>query len=386
MFKSSRSDAIRRAARICRAVANGDFEQRIVGLSDDPDLAEMENAINLLIDRSDAYLRESQACFDYVSRNQHFRPILEEGMTGSFRRAAQAVNGTLASVRDRHESFIELGESLETQLSDVTDQVSQSVTALQDASATMRGQSEATNEECLRVASSAEQTCANLQNVSASAEELTASIGEISRQVEGSTSLANDAVTRADAMNETVDSLAGVTKSISDIVQLIQAIASQTNLLALNATIEAARAGEAGRGFAVVAQEVKALAGQTAAATENIDTQIGALQSATSSAVDANAEISATITEISETGAAVAAAVTEQSAATAEIARNVEEAASGTEQVTRGVTTVKTATDGTLHASIGVSEASEMLHLQATSLDGLRSSLVGFLTDLRKTG
>ena len=62
---------------------------------------------------------------------------------------------------------------------------------------------------------------------------------------------------------------------------LIRDIAEQTNLLALNATIEAARAGEAGRGFAVVAAEVKALASQTAGATEDIAKQVGAIQHST---------------------------------------------------------------------------------------------------------
>jgi methyl-accepting chemotaxis protein len=229
-------------------------------------------------------------------------------------------------------------------------------------------------------ASSSSEASDNVRDIAAAAEELTASVMEINRQVNQSKVIAEKAVGEAERTNSEINGLDQAAKRIGDVVKLITAVAEQTNLLALNATIEAARAGEAGKGFAVVASEVKALAGQTAKATEEISAQIDAMQQATVRSVDAIGSIQRIIVEVGEITTTIAAAVTEQGAATQEIARSADTASRRTRDTADEVARVGQATDATRTEAASVKAVAENL---GRSARGIRSQVEKFLQNLR---
>jgi methyl-accepting chemotaxis protein len=220
------------------------------------------------------------------------------------------------------------------------------------ASTQLAGAADAASAKTASAAAASSEASSNVRDIASAADELSASVNEIDRQVAQSNAIATKAVNEAGRTNLAVKELDEAAGRIGDVVKLITGIAEQTNLLALNATIEAARAGEAGRGFAVVAGEVKALAGQTSRATEEISTQIAGMQRATVRSIEAITAIEHIIREIGDISGAIAAAVTEQGAATAEIARSVEIAAKRTVETAAGVNLVGTATEDT-RASAG---------------------------------
>ncbi|MEM6902436.1 MAG: methyl-accepting chemotaxis protein [Pseudomonadota bacterium] len=283
-------------------------------------------------------------------------------------------------VRKRSEEIVALADDYDGRARHVLLGVSDASTELRATAETMSESADRSRGQIGSVADSANAASSNVQTVAAAAEELSSSIGEITRQVSQATQITKKAVAESERNSGTIESLRTAVTKIGEVAALISAIAEQTNLLALNATIEAARAGEAGKGFAVVASEVKSLAGQTAQATEEITTQIQAIQDATLNAVKANEKITDIITQIDDIATGIAAAVEEQGASTVEIARSAHEAATSTADVNRNVKGVIDGIDETSTSAGDLNGAASRLAIDA---EGLKAETEAFLHELR---
>lgn len=285
-----------------------------------------------------------------------------------------------AGKREKREALDQLAGQFEQTITQIVQRVGATSQNLNTAANALKSTADETRMLSTSVAAASEEASASVQSVAASAEEMGSSVSEISRQVQESLKVANEAVRQAESANSRMTSLTQAAGRIGDVIKIINAIAEQTNLLALNATIEAARAGEAGKGFAVVAQEVKALASQTAKATEEIGTQIGEMQASTGETVAAITEIGSTIGSISKIATAIFEAVDQQNAATTEVARNIQMAATGSSEVAASIVRVNKGAEDTGRAAADV-------HASAGSLTAenqqLRAGVDQFLTTLR---
>jgi methyl-accepting chemotaxis protein len=292
----------------------------------------------------------------------------------------EAKRDEIARAGRRKANMQKLADEFERAVGNIVDTVSSAATELEASAGTLTRSAATTQKLASVVADASEEASVNVQSVATATEEMTGSIGEIGRQVQESSRIAGEAVSQAEKTDGRINALAEAAGRIGDVVKLITAIAEQTNLLALNATIEAARAGELGKGFAVVAQEVKALATQTAKATDEIGAHIRGMQTATQESVAAIKEIGGTIGRISEIAATIAAAVEEQGAATQEISRNVQQAAHGTSQVATNITEVNRGASETGSASTQVLGSAKSL---ANESNRLKLEMGKFLETVR---
>jgi methyl-accepting chemotaxis protein len=254
--------------------------------------------------------------------------------------------------------------------------VTESVTAMKSTATVLSTTSNETTAHTTGAVRTSNDAFSGVESAAAAADELSKSIAEINRQLVSASDVVGAATAEAQTTNAVISDLAQAAQKINDVVKLIQNVAGQTNLLALNATIEAARAGTAGKGFAVVASEVKALAVQTAKATDVIASQISAVQTSTQSAVRAIGSITSRMEDIRLFTSAIATSVDQQNAATSEISNNVAAAAIGTrsvvgvlQQVSAAITDMHSSADTVLTAANAVQKAA----------DSLRDSVDGFL-------
>ena len=273
------------------------------------------------------------------------------------------------SERDQRAVLAKLAADLEASVKKTMGEVIRSAASMREEANGMLENARQTSHHSDTVAHAVQEATTEVESVASGAEQLRASINEITRSIVRSTGLARGAVEEAGRTDEIVKGLSEASRKIEEVVGLINNIAGQTNLLALNATIEAARAGEAGKGFAVVASEVKSLANQTAKATEEIGSEIAAVQAATAAAVNAIRSIATTIREVDGSLGTVAAAVEEQDAATREISERSQRAAADTMAVLQEMRLVQEAAETTGRAAGSVQTTAATLSDNFTSLD-----------------
>lgn len=372
---------IKRALDILQRAVQGDFEARILNIRAKGPLGELLHTINDLIDRNDAYIRESRACLEHVAENQYYRKIVEVGMNGSFLHASRAVNKALDSIQLKVREFRLLTDSFEKSVGVVVGDVSSAATQLTHTSASLLQAADMTSAKAVSVSSVAEQSKTNAVSVAEAADKLSSSIQDIGHQVRNSVQVADEASKIVETVVEQVVQLEQAGNQISRAVELINDIAEQTNLLALNATIEAARAGEAGKGFAVVAGEVKSLARQTSDATDEIGGYVGDIQAAMQAAVEGIRAIQAKIGDINDVNLKVSHVVEDQSNSTREIVHIISETANGAREVSQNISEVSDVAENTKLSAEEVSQAAGTLSSRATNL---YDEVSGFLEKARR--
>ena len=338
--------------QVMARLAGGDLASEVTGLNRRDEIGEMARTVQVFKDG----LNETET----LRREQE-----------QTRRTAEA---------DRRAALIALAREFEETVGAVVSSVSQSAGQMTYAAVTLTDRTTVARDRAVNVEADATRASERVSAVAAATEEMASSVAEIARQVSEATRATSSAVEEAEHGNTEMRGLAETAQKIGEVVALINQIASQTNLLALNATIEAARAGDAGKGFAVVASEVKALAQQTAQATDEIGAHVGAIQSATGRAVAAIRGVGTTITKIDEITTTIAAAVEQQEATTREIASNVDGAARGTAAVS---TTIAEVSGAVTEAGLEASSVAEAAAALARQSDQLESQVGAFLAHIR---
>ena len=336
-----------------------------------------------MIALADGALRESiphRGRTDEVGAMADAVQVFRDNMIETERLRGEQEALRIKTAEDRRTAMVSLADSFESRVGELVRSIAAAATELQATAQSMTNVAEKAVAQTEVVATSSKVTSANTRSVATATDELSRSFLEINQRAEESIHIVRDAVSNAENTTREVQGLADITHRIGKVVGMIADIAEQTNLLALNATIEAARAGDAGRGFAVVATEVKALAAQTAKATEEVSRQIVDIQSAMRGSTNAIAAISQSIGRVDTVATQIASNVQQQTRAASEIAQGVAEASRAAQDITTTIAGLSAAATETEASAAQVLSAAAEL---SRSGETLSSQVDSFLKEVR---
>ena len=355
---------------IVHDAADGKMGVRVNNRQTQGYLAPLQNAVNQLLDLTEAFAKEAAGAMGHASRGSYYRKILPRGLRGDLIGYAGTVNAALDAMHEKTRNFSDSAGRIGDDIQSVVGSVSNSAKQLSDSSDFLSRQVSRIAEQANDMRLAADDSTEALNGIAVATEQFSASIRQIGAQINGSAELAEAAVSRARVADNHITRLDDMALRVTKVVELITDVADQTNLLALNATIEAARAGEAGKGFAVVATEVKNLASQTSRAAEQVIGEIGEMQSMTRESVSSVREINEKISEIDSGARLVAEAAREQTEVVGAISDRIDQAVRRMQTIAAILADVAS---GTTESGSVVLQ----LHSEATNLLGQADSLDG---------
>ena len=194
---------------------------------------------------------------EIANQNLNIRTEHEDVYVGSFR-------NILLSMRNMKEA-----------LSGAMRQVNHSAGEVSDASNQLSASAQMLGQGTTEQASSVEELASRISVISEQVKDTAKGALDVRNQTHQTGEEVLLCNQKMQSLVEAMQKIQESSEEIEKILKTIDDIAFQTNILALNAAVEAARAGAAGKGFAVVAEEVRNLAGKSAAAAKNTSELIG---------------------------------------------------------------------------------------------------------------